>query len=116
MISQRLAVVSLLAICGCALLTGCDNLTRSRFEMIEIGHAERFDVQKTIGDPSYPEVGNEWHYERVDKHLNVLINFDEQGKVERKRWLDSLNNDHYDSKPSGGDTDTYESTEVRTIG
>ena len=113
MVPKRLALTALLAICGFAFLTGCDHLTRSRFEMIEIGYAERFDVEKTIGEPSYPEIDNMWHYERVDKHLNVMVHFDEQGKVWRKEWLDGKND--YDSMQKPEDSSTYESTTVKQI-
>ncbi len=111
---RKLASVAALAF-GVVLLTGgCDRLTRAHFDMIEVGHAERYDVEKTIGDADY-ELPDQWHYERVDKHLNVMIHFGENDRVSRKEWHDVENNVHYDSSPAGGDSSTYEGTEIRTI-
>lgn len=103
-----LAGWALMALSGCA-----DKLTRSHFEMITIGHADHYDVEQTLGEPSV-DAGALWHYERVDKHLNVMIHFDDQNKVARKEWHDVGNNEHYDSAEPGEDS-TYESTRVRRI-
>ena len=72
----RRSVFGLLALAMVATLTGCaDKLTRNRFDLISVGYAERYDVEQTIGDDHYQELGNMWHYERVDKHLNVMIHY-----------------------------------------
>ena len=113
--ATKLASFAALAVGFICLGAGCDKLTRQRFDLIDVGHAERYDVKMTIGDDRDPEVGNMWHYERVDKHLNVMIHFDDGGKVWRKEWHDTGNGDHYDSSPPGGDSSTYESNRVRTI-
>ena len=112
--ANRIVAVAGLAVCGFVVTTGCDKLTRSHFEMIQLTHAERFDVEKTIGDASY-ELPDQWHYERIDKHLNVMIHFDEGGKVWRKEWHDTLNNDHYDTAKPPADSSTHESTTIRRI-
>ncbi|MHC4090643.1 MAG: hypothetical protein ACYSUQ_06610 [Planctomycetota bacterium] len=110
----RIAAYAIVAVCGVVVLTGCDKLTRSRFEMIQLDHAERFDVDKTIGPPD-SKLPDYWLYERVDKHLNVFIHYNEQGKVWRKEWHDTLNDDHYDSTEPPEDASSYESTEIRRI-
>jgi len=113
--ASKTAACFLLAVGGLALLGGCDKLTRSRFEMIDVGSAQAYDVEQTIGEPS-DRMAHLWHYERVDKHLNVLIHYDEGGTVCRKEWHDVQNNDHYDSaEPPPPDSDTRESVEVRHI-
>ena len=113
--SRRLALWGCFAASALLTLTGCaDKLTRSHFDMIQIGHAEPYDVEKTIGEPS-DKLGGYWHYERVDKHLNVMIHFDEQDKVSRKEWHDTLNDVHYDSAEPPADSSVYESTKVRHI-
>jgi len=114
MTASRTAAYAVLAVCGIAALSGCDKLTRAHFEMIQLNHAEHYDVEKTIGPPS-DKMDDMWHYERVDKHLNVMVHFNEEGKVWRKEWHDVLNNDHYDSATPPEDSSTYESTEVRHI-
>lgn len=112
----RRPVLGVLALALVASLTGCaDKLTRSRFDMVLVGHAERYDVEQTLGEDHYREVGDMWHYERVDKHLNVMVHYGEAGKVTRKEWHDTLNTIHYDSAESPDDSSTYESTRVRTI-
>ena len=110
----RIAAYAVVAACGLVVLTGCDKLTRSRFEMIEIDHAERYDVEQTIGSAGY-KLPDQWQYERIDKHLNVMIHFNEDGRVWRKEWHDVLHNDHYDSAQPPEDSSTYESTEIREI-
>ena len=94
------------------LLTGCDPLTRERYEMITLNVDQQFDVEKMIGPPDYKLPG-QWHYERVDKHLNVKIEFDENGVVTRKEWIDALAETWEDTQQPG-DEPTYETTEIRT--
>ncbi|MFQ5489932.1 MAG: hypothetical protein ACE5GE_04345 [Phycisphaerae bacterium] len=114
MATSRTVLAGMMASCALVALTGCaDKLTRLHFDMITVGHAEPYDVEQTIGEPS-DNLGDIWHYERVDKHLNVLIHFDENTKVSRKEWHDVGNNEHYDSAQPD-DSSTYESTRVRTV-
>jgi acetyl-CoA acetyltransferase len=114
--ARKLALLTIAAACGLVTLTGCaDKLTRAHFDMVQLGQAERYDVEETLGKDHYPEVGDMWHYERVDKHLNVMIHFGEEGRVWRKEWHDTLNEVHYDSQQPDADTSTYESTEMRRI-
>ena len=114
--TRKLAFLTIAAACGLAGLTGCaDKLTRLHFDMVQIGQAERYDVKETLGEDHYPELGNIWHYERVDKHINVLIHFDEQGKVWRKEWHDTLNEVHYDSQQPDANTSIEKSTTVRQM-
>lgn len=95
-------------------LSGCaQKLTRERFDMISIGHAERFDVEHTLGEPDY-SLDDYWHYEDVDRHLNVMIHFDDAGKVWRKEWHDVGEGIHYDTYEPDPDEAFYESTEIRT--
>ncbi len=113
--SRKLFLAGMLTVLGLAVLTGCaDKLTRKHFDMILVGHADRFDVEHTIGKPS-DELPDLWHYERVDKHLNAMVHFNEAGKVWRKEWHDVLHGDHYDSAEAPEDSSTYEETRVRHI-
>ncbi|MCK4658489.1 MAG: hypothetical protein KAV82_03115 [Phycisphaerae bacterium] len=104
-----LAAGILLVSGGCA-----DKLTRSHFEMIELNISNTDDVARTIGDPSY-KLDDQWHYERVDKHLNVIINFSDQGVVARKQWIDARGDGVWEDTQQPGDTDTHESTKIRSI-
>lgn len=100
---------------GLALLagTGCENLTRSRFEMVSVNVSTREDVRHTLGPPSYVMDGR-WQFERPERHINVLIDFDERGVVTRKQWIDANTGEWADSKPAG-DESSREKTTVRTI-
>ena len=115
MISKRIVSLGVLTVAALFALTGCaDQLTRQHFDMIQIGYADEYDVEKSIGEPS-DKLDDVWHYERVDKHLNVMIHFDDQSKVWRKEWHDTLNGVHVDSAEPEGDSSTYESTSVRKM-
>lgn len=94
-------------------VAGCseDKLTRARFDMITIDIDDQFDVEKMIGPPD-DKVFEMWSYERVDKHLNVFIHFNEDNVVSRKEWHDTLNDIHIDSM-SVGDRPVFESTTIR---
>ena len=114
--ARKLALLTIAATCGLLALTGCaDKLTRAHFDMVQLGQAERYDVEMTLGEDHYPEVGDMWHYERVDKHLNVMIHFDEGGKVWRKEWHDTLKEVHYDSQQPDANTSIEKSTKVRVV-
>ncbi len=104
--------LAVVVIAGLALTTGCDPLTRDRFEMISVDMSNQEDVRRTIGKPTYVRE-QEWHYERPTRHLNVLVSFDEQGVVTRKQWIDAENNEWIDTQPPEQRAER-ESTRVRT--
>ncbi len=94
-------------------LGGCDKLTRAHYEMIVQDVSSTDDVARTIGDPDI-KLDDQWHYERVDKHLNVIIHFNDDGVVVRKQWIDTMKGEWEDTeKPE--DSDSYESTEIRHL-
>lgn len=107
----RLALTTILALVA---LTGCDKLTRNHFELIQQGVDDKEDVERTLGRPDHV-MGQAWHYERVDQHLNVQIDFDEQGVVSRKQWIDANTGDWIDTAPPPADQSTSESTRIRRI-
>ena len=92
---------------------GCETLTRSRFEMISVNASTRDDVRQTLGPPSH-ELGERWQFERPERHLNVLIDFNENGVVTRKQWIDANTGEWTDTKPPDPNGST-ESTTIRTI-
>lgn len=103
-------------ILACGLLVtvfaGCDKLTRKNFDMITPNVDGKFDVEKMIGEPD-DKLDDQWLYERIDKHLNVFVHFNDDDIVIRKEWHDTLNNEHYDSNPPSDDSSSYESTTIR---
>ncbi|HEV8261141.1 MAG TPA: hypothetical protein VGM03_14480 [Phycisphaerae bacterium] len=94
------------------LLVGCDKLTRNHFEMIQQGVSDKDDVERTIGKPDHV-LDDQWHYERVDKHLNVQVDFDERGLVSRKQWIDATTGEWSDTTTPPADQSTRESTRIR---
>lgn len=111
--TMRRTVTTMLGLMlGCALI-GCDPLTHNRFELITVGTAAEIDVEKTIGKPNYKQA-DRWHYERPDRHLNVIIDFGPEGIVARKQWISAATGTWTDTEETG-DTSSRERTRVRTI-
>ena len=106
----RSATASLFVLAAVA-LCGCDQLTRSHYEMIIVNQSTTLDVEKTLGEADY-KLPDQWHYERVDDHRNVIIDFNDDGVVTRKQWVEE---GEWDDTQKPDDDDTYESTEIRDI-
>lgn len=91
-----------------ALSSGCASpveLTRSGFDRIRVDATTQAEVQDLIGKPD-SELSGLWLYHRPDAHLEVMIDFDDQGLVTRKQWIDGLGNDWHDSEEGVGDVST----------
>ncbi len=110
---KRCLTVTLLATLLLTALTGCDPLTRNRFDIITIDVADKFDVEQTLGKPTH-RLGDQWNYDRPGRHLNVLIDFNKDGVATRKQWIDTAANEWTDTAEPG-DTSTRERTRIRTI-
>ena len=109
--SGNVAAVGLLGLLCLTVSTGCDPLTRNRFDMMKVDVADEADVRATIGEPTLVLPG-QWHFERPERHLNVLIDFNDQGVVSRKQWINTLSNEWFDSQPPQEET-TGESIRIR---
>ena len=97
------------SVAALALTTGCatpDKLTRGHFERVRVHAATQADVRELIGEPDN-RLGDLWMYHRPDAHLEVMIDFDEQGRVARKQWIDAAGEQWDDSsdKPRRGGGD-----------
>jgi hypothetical protein len=104
------AGVLLLGLAG--LLGGCDKLKRERFEMIRVQVDAKGDVEKLIGPPDY-KLPAQWHYERDDQHLIVRVDFDDNGVVTRKQWIDAMAA-RWDDSQSPDKQPASESTTIKT--
>jgi hypothetical protein len=111
MIATR-STLFIAVIASAAMLVGCDPLTKDRFDMIRVDVSDTLDVDKTIGKPTYT-LPDQWHYERPTKHLNVVIDFNKNGTVSRKQWIDANVGQWDDSQPAG-DTNTKETIKIKT--
>lgn len=94
-------------------LAGCDQLTHEHYNMITVNVDREMDVAKMIGDPD-DKLPGQWHYDRPDKHLHVIIDFSDEGVVVRKQWIDAAGENWEDTREAPGDESDYESTEYRT--
>ncbi len=94
-------------------MTGCDKLTRSRYELIRVQIDTKDDVERLIGDPTHA-LPTRWHYERMDKHLEVFVDFNEDDIVTRKQWIDAGAAEWDDSAPPT-DEPVYERTTIRRV-
>ena len=111
--SIRLGLIPMgLMVATALLLTGCqDKLTHENFGQIRQNVSTRPIVTGLIGEPD-DRLVNRWSYERPDKHLFVFIDFDEDGYVSRKQWIDAMSAEWEDTKPMEGDQDSRESTRI----
>ena len=76
------------AVCLLA-LTGCERkFTRARFDLIDPGVSDRFDVEQTLGQPR-TRLADVWYYEDLDRNLHAQIFFDDDGRVLSKEWMDA---------------------------
>ncbi len=75
-----------------ALLTGCqadqDRLVHDNYMQIRQDLSTQAEVQRIMGEPDR-RLARQWLYERPEKHLIVLVDFDETGLVTRKQWIDA---------------------------
>ena len=84
------------------LAAGCaapDRLAHANYDRIQQHASSQSEVSDLIGEPSN-KLGDTWLYERPDKHLTVMIDFDKGGKVERKQWIGGLGETWEDTKES----------------
>ena len=92
------ATVSFFGTAGCA---APDRLAQANYDRIQQHASSHVEVVELIGEPNN-KLGDMWLYERPDKHLTVMIDFDKSGKVERKQWIDGLGESWHDTKDAAG--------------
>jgi len=96
-----LGLLSLLAAAGCE-----RKFTRARFDTIQPGVSDRFDVEQTLGKPK-AKLADVWYYEDLDRHLHAQVFFDNDGRVLGKEWMDARSGEwegrspHADEPPAG---------------
>jgi len=83
-----------------AALAGCrakDQLSYSNYSQLREHSSTEAEVAAALGQPS-AKVGDQWMYDRPDQHLMAVIQFDEQGRMIRKQWIDAGGETWEDSK------------------
>jgi outer membrane protein assembly factor BamE (lipoprotein component of BamABCDE complex) len=65
---------------------GCQNkFTYQRFEMVQVGAADKKEVELTLGKPSEKPFKDLWWYYNSD--ATAKIYFDEKDTVKAKKWI-----------------------------
>ena len=107
--------VSALAVVSLSLFTGCaDRLTYENYSRIQVQRSDKAEVRYLIGRPDHQFLGNKWEYNRPGKVLHVYIDFDADGIVERKQWIDAQRwSDTGESGASGEAAVRESSTDIR---
>lgn len=93
-------VVVAATFCGCA---QPDRVGRENYSQVRTGVHTADDVAAILGEPD-SKLADMWIYQRPDRHLNVIIEFDAKGRVARTQWVDALGETWEDSdekKPPG---------------
>jgi hypothetical protein len=100
----------------CAMLIGChapDKLVYDNYNRIQPCLSTEGDVTQLLGEPNHV-LGERWMYERPEQHLHVFVDFGEDGRVERKQWIDAAADTWEDSDDSPGNQPAHERTDVNT--
>ena len=79
-----------------------DKFVHRNFSLIRPQHSTQVDVIALIGEPSH-QLGDLWMYERPEKHLFAKIEFDENGNVVEKDWIDGVKGEWEDSNDTPTD-------------
>ena len=86
------------------LQVGCaspDRLTETNFRQIKVNASTEADVRTLLGEPTNKLPGL-WMFERPDRHLTAMVDFDEAGRVSRVQWIDALGEKWDDSDEPAG--------------
>ena len=101
---QRRVVWGCLVLCG-GWVGGCatDKLAVENFRQIRLRVSTEAEVISLVGPPD-SKLQEHWIYQRPDKHLTAIVEFDPQGRVSRTQWIDALeeNWEDTDEAKTGG--------------
>jgi len=83
-----------LVIGGCA---PPDRLAYDNYTQVRTTVSTEADVAAILGEPDQ-KMADTWIYQRPDKHLVVMIEFDDKGKVSRTQWIDAMGETWHDTE------------------
>src|SRR5215212_7112701 len=66
-----------------------DCVNRANYTQIQQNVHTQADVEAILGEPD-SKLADMWIYQRPDDHLTVMIDFDADGRVARKQWVDGV--------------------------
>ena len=94
-IGSFLAFVVGILVGGCA--STPDTVMHQNYELIRENASSRAEVGSLLGTPEHT-IGDTWMYTRPEQHLTVIIDFDANGQVVRKQWVDGEHGTWDDSR------------------
>ena len=89
-----------------------DRLSPDNYSRITQHASTQREVSALIGEPTN-RLGERWLYERPQQHLFVFVDFDDQGRVLRKQWVDATTGQWEDTQPSGSSPSVRTETSFR---
>lgn len=75
-----------------------DRLTYDNYSRVAPQTSTQTEVSMLLGEPTN-RLGEQWIYERPRQHLFVFVDFDDQGRVSRKQWIDAPSGTWDDTRP-----------------
>lgn len=113
-ISLQKGLLGLAALAALGFSAGChDKLTHERFSQLKLRASDQREVEAVIGEPD-EKLGALWYWERPDKHVTAMIDFDERGLISRKRWNDGRTGAMEDTESESEGDDSNQSTRIRS--
>ncbi len=73
-----------------------DQVMHRNYTQIHENASTRAEVGSLLGSPEH-RIGDQWMYTRPEQHLTVIVDFDANGKVIRKQWVDGKTGSWEDS-------------------
>jgi hypothetical protein len=113
-ISRLRWLLAVTVVSSATILTGCkDPLTYENFTLIHENASSQAEVARIIGEPNN-ELDNQWLYERPEKHLTAIVDFDGRGLVVRKQWIDAMDEVWEDSGGKDAKEGSRQTTRIQT--
>ena len=84
---------AVLVVGGCA---QPDRLAYDNYTQVRTTVSTEADVAAILGEPDQ-KMADTWIYQRPDKHLVVMIEFDDKGRVARTQWIDAMGETWHDT-------------------
>jgi outer membrane protein assembly factor BamE (lipoprotein component of BamABCDE complex) len=66
-------------------MVGCNQLTRDRWDTIQVGSADRQEVETVLGQPTEKPMKDLWIYEKNE--ITAKFYFDDKDIVKAKKWI-----------------------------
>ncbi len=99
---RHLLAASVVALGAVSCQAPKDRLLHANYLRVEPGVSTRADVRELLGEPD-SQLGDLWLFNRPNKHLLVQVEFDDDGRVTRRQWIDARVEVWEDSQDPGAE-------------